>query len=84
MVLNIFFLFGRGGMIFSECLVGYWCKFGFSNNLINRIIEFQNCLVNEDCLGLCFKGYYCFQGVDFFFFCLEYTYRDIEGAEIFD
>lgn len=74
-------LFGRGGMISSECLAGYWCKSGSSNNLINRTIEFQNCSANEDCSGLCPKGHYCPQGVDLPLPCPEHTYRDTEGAE---
>lgn len=80
-VLNTSFLFGRGGMISSECLAGYWCKSGSSNNLINRTIEFQNCSANEDCSGLCPKGHYCPQGVDLPLPCPEHTYRDTEGAE---
>lgn len=80
-VSNTSFLFGRGGMISSECLAGYWCKSGSSNNLINRTIEFQNCSANEDCSGLCPKGHYCPQGVDLPLPCPEHTYRDTEGAE---
>lgn len=77
----LWLLFGRGGMISSECLAGYWCKSGSSNNLINRTIEFQNCSANEDCSGLCPKGHYCPQGVDLPLPCPEHTYRDTEGAE---
>lgn len=80
-VSNTSFLFGRGGMISSECLAGYWCKSGSSNNLINRTIEFQNCSANADCSGLCPKGHYCPQGVDLPLPCPEHTYRDTEGAE---
>lgn len=80
-VSNTVLLFGRGGMISSECLAGYWCKSGSSNNLINRTIEFQNCSANEDCSGLCPKGHYCPQGVDLPLPCPEHTYRDTEGAE---
>lgn len=73
--------FCRGGQISSECLAGYWCKSGSSNNLINRTMEFQNCSANQDCSGLCPQGHYCPQGVDLPVPCPEHTYRDTEGAE---
>lgn len=74
-------LLHRGGQISSECLAGYWCKSGSSNNLVNRTMEFQNCSANQDCSGLCPKGSYCPQGVDIPLPCPEHTYRDTEGAE---